>query len=133
MDKIGVGFDPITSGPLERPGQPVRWPFDEPKRAVFAASSTSSTESFVDVVTADREVSDPTTAFDGRVFTARQAQAIGLIDEVCDLDASLTRAAELADAEGATVVQYKRPLRLPRQHLRQRARSHDACCPSPWC
>ena len=37
------------------------------------------------------------------------ALALGVIDEVGFLDDALDRAAELADAEGARVVLYKRP------------------------
>ncbi|MEM1011014.1 MAG: signal peptide peptidase SppA [Planctomycetota bacterium] len=108
MAKIGVEVRPITSGDLKDLGSP----FDglsEEEEAVFRGLVDDFFASFVAVVNEHREISDTETAFDGRVFSATQAKEIGLIDEVLDLDSSLSRAAELADAKGATVIRYTRP------------------------
>jgi protease-4 len=108
LDKVGVSVRPIVSGPLKTLGSP----FDglsETETAVLQSIIDDFYQQFVEVVLNGRDISDTTIAFDGRVFSATQAQAIGLIDRVAGLDETLNRAAELADARGATVIQYKRP------------------------
>jgi protease-4 len=57
-------------------------------------------------------VPDGGTTFDGRIFTATQAKARGLVDLIADLDAAVNLAAQLAgpgaDPPGPEVVLYRR-------------------------
>jgi protease-4 len=108
LDDVGIQITPITSGPLKD----LASPFDglsDAERDVLSGIVAEMHAQFTGVVLEHRNLADPSQAFDGRVYTGRGAVAAGLVDVVTDLDASLDRAAELADAEGASVVMYKRP------------------------
>jgi protease-4 len=66
---------------------------------------------FKKAVTDSRALSDTNTdeLFDGRVFTASQAQQHGLIDSLGYLDEAIETARQLGGAPGATVAMYRRP------------------------
>ena len=108
MAKLGVSVNAITSGPLKDMGSPFNG-LGEEEREVMQGMVDELYGQFTDAVQAQRTVEDPQTAFDGRVFTGTGALDAGLIDRVCDLDASINRARELAGAPGAAAVMYKRP------------------------
>ena len=76
---------------------------------------------FTGVVVSRREMNGTDIAFDGRVFTGRDAMRIGLVDTLCDLDASINRARELSGADGNSG-HVQAALRLPREHLRDLTR-----------
>lgn len=108
MDKIGVQMAPIASGPLKTMGSPFDGLTAE-ERQVMQSMIDEFYVRFTSVVKASRQVTDEEKAFDGRVFTGRQAYEIGLVDELCHLESSIQRARDLAGAPGARVVMYKRP------------------------
>ena len=108
LNKIGVRFQTVKSGPLKDLGSP----FDElsdQERAVFQGLVDDFFERFKAVVLASRTISDESTAFDGRIFSGEGALEVGLVDRVCHLPETLARARELARAPGAAVVMYRRP------------------------
>lgn len=107
LDKIGVRIAPLSSGPLKDMGSPFNG-LSEEEREVMQAIIDELYGRFVAAVQANRIINDTETAFDGRVFTGMQAREIGLVDEVCQLPASLNRARQLI-GENATVVMYRRP------------------------
>jgi protease-4 len=62
-------------------------------------------------VTRSRTKLDAATAFDGRIFTASQALARGLVDRIGDLDEAIQIAGQMACGEAAArpqVVLYRR-------------------------
>ncbi|MFN3615186.1 MAG: signal peptide peptidase SppA [Rubrimonas sp.] len=83
LDNIGVGFSRVASGPLKAEPSPLR----EPSPEVLAAQEALIADSyawFIGLV-AERRGFDEQTARalgDGRVFTGRQAAAVGLVDQI---------------------------------------------------
>ncbi len=108
MEKVGVKVAPVTSGPLKDMGSPFNG-LGDVERGVIEGIVDDLYGQFTGVVLSRREIKEQDIAFDGRVFTGRDAMRIGLVDTLCDLDASIKRARELSGADGATAVMYKRP------------------------
>ena len=108
LTKIGLKFNTIKSGPNKDLGSPLE-PLADDDRAILQGMVDEFYARFVGVVRKARTVTDESTAFDGRVFTGQTAKDRGLVDRVCQLPETLARARELARADGATVVMYRRP------------------------
>ena len=131
LDKIGVKFTAIKSGPLKDLGSPFK-PLGDDDRAVLQGTVDEFYARFTGVVKAARTVKDEKTAFDGRVFTGEGAKEMGLVDRVCQLTESIDRARELAKSPGARVVMYRRPygyqgsIYAGSEDLTPRAESHEA-------
>ena len=90
--KIGVNFKTYKSAPLKASPSP----FEKTNgivNAVVQSSIKDSADFFYELVKESRgsklKKSDYKEAFDGRVFTGRQALAIGLIDEVGDRNSAI--------------------------------------------
>jgi protease-4 len=107
MDKIGVRIAPIQSGPLKDMGSPFNG-LSEEERELMQGMVDEFYARFVEVVNTSRTVTDEA-AFDGRVMTGRQAQEIGLVDEICQLPETLDRTRRLIGERKARVVMYRRP------------------------
>ncbi len=90
--KIGVEFKTYKSAPLK--ASPSPFEKDNPiVNRVIQASIADSADFFFDLVKARRGAklskSNYSQAFDGRVFTGRQALKIGLVDEIGDKNSAL--------------------------------------------
>lgn len=128
-EKFGVASTPIVSGPMKGMGDFMKKPTPE-ETAVWQALVDESYEQFLEVVRAGRpwyrgetaensENGETATAeerdaelrrvADGRVYTARQAKDLRLIDEIGFLDDAIDAALEAAGLtlETAQVVRYE--------------------------
>ena len=109
MDKIGVKVEVVKSGEAKDSGGIFR-DMTEEERKIFQGIIDQYYGNFLDVVALNRgEKISPEElkrAADGRVFTARQALELGLIDEIGYLDDALRRVRALAGLRSAEVVGY---------------------------
>jgi len=111
LAKLGVKNEVIKSGPMKDMGSPFK-PLGNEERAVMQGLINEYYARFVQVVQAKCHIDDQEklkVATDGRVFSGRQAQGLGLIDKLGTLEDAIDRAKELGHAQNATVVMYKRP------------------------
>ncbi len=111
MQKVGVNSVTVKSGEHKDMGSPFR-PLSPQERRIFQSIIDDLYGRFLDVVTEGRPKLNKETIrklADGRIYTAQQAKAAGLVDEIGYLDDAIDlakRRARLADAE---VVCYARP------------------------
>lgn len=112
MSKLGIRSDAIKSGAFKDSGSPLRVMRPE-EREIFQGIVDSFYQQFVDVVATGRpnlSREEVVTLADGRVYTAKQALAAGLIDRIATLRETLDLAKERAGIEAAHAVVYHRPL-----------------------
>ncbi len=90
--KLGVGFNTYKSAPLKA----VPSPFEKSNQAVDKVINSSIQDSasfFYDLVKSRRgkklAKASYTKAFDGRIFTGRQAVKIGLVDQIGNFDSAV--------------------------------------------
>lgn len=95
--KLGIDFEVIKSGPLKDMGSDAR-PLTGQERALLQAMVDDVFDQFVEVVASGRNLDRAAVLelADGRVFTGRQAQAVGLVDDLGSFNLALDTAAELA-------------------------------------
>ncbi len=101
MQKIGIKFETVKSGHLKDAGSPTR-EVTEADRAYFNDIIADMHEQFISAV-AERRGLDPDAVAllaDGRVFTGRQALALGLVDTLGTLEDAIAIAAELGGITG---------------------------------
>jgi protease IV len=110
LEKVGVAPLAIKSGPLKDAGSPFRGLTDE-ERAVFQSVIDDMHGRFVRLVAESRKIPEARVrAFaDGRIYTADQARALGLVDRVGYLDEAVAAARQAAGLSEARVVMYHRP------------------------
>jgi protease-4 len=110
LEKIGVAPLAIKSGPMKDAGSPFR-SLTDPERAVFQSIIDDMFTRFVSLIVKSRGLSeDRVRAFaDGRVYTADQALALGLVDRIAYLEDVVALARERAGLTEARVVMYRRP------------------------
>lgn len=108
-DKVGIEPVVIKSGPLKDIGSPFRDMTLE-ERTILAAIIDEAYGQFVAVVAEGRELPEARVReiADGRIYTGRQAQSLGLVDHLGGRELAFSRARELSKAEDATVVRYTR-------------------------
>lgn len=111
LSKIGLKGQTIKSGPKKDLGSPLR-PMTPEERALLEGIVKSLHERFVRLVAERRglALSRVRELADGRIFTAREARELGLIDQVGYLSEAIAKAKELAGIGRARVVMYHRPL-----------------------
>lgn len=107
LDKIGLRANVIKSGEHKDIGSPVR-PMDESDRDILQALIHDVHEQFVDAVAEGRELDrqEVIELADGRIFTGRQAQELGLVDVLGNLQTAVDVAAELAKIDGKPELVY---------------------------
>ncbi|MCI0395610.1 MAG: signal peptide peptidase SppA [Chloroflexi bacterium] len=114
MNELGVEVVTITSGPNKDMGS--LWEELEPEhREIFEGLVAESYSEFVRVVAEGRNMSEEEVRrlADGRIYSGRQALAIGLVDELGDLQAAIDKAAELGGISGEPrIVEYEHPATL---------------------
>ncbi len=109
MSKVGVKVNVIKSGPAKDSGSPFR-DMTEDEKKMFQGIIDEYYEGFLAVVAKGRKgkIADESlrTIADGRVYTARQALKLGLIDGVGYFDDAFGKARDLASIERAKLVSY---------------------------
>jgi len=110
MEKLGVAPLAIKSGDKKDAGSPFR-PLTESERAVFQSVIDEMFTRFVGLIVESRGIPEARVrAFaDGRIYTAEQARALGLVDRLGYLDDAVAMAREAARLDEARVVMYHRP------------------------
>jgi protease-4 len=126
LKKVGAKFETIKSGEFKDSGSPYR-AMNPKERAVFQAAINDVWDQFITAVAEGRH--DPVAAVlakkrgidpkkvtdsdvkayvknlaDGRIYTGRQAQALGLVDSLGGLDDAIDRAADLAGIDDPEVI-----------------------------
>lgn len=109
FEKLGLRSYVYKSGELKDIGSPTRPPTEEEDR-VLQAIVDEAYDGFVRVIAEGRGLPEERVReiADGRVYTGTQAQELGLVDELGNLDAAIAGAKELAGLETALVVRYTR-------------------------
>ncbi len=107
LDKIGLSSQVIKSGQHKDIGSPTR-PMTNTERALLQSLIDDVHSQFVASVSIGRELDETIvrSLADGRIFTGRQAMAMGLVDTMGNLDVAIRRAAELGGIEGEPKVVY---------------------------
>jgi len=110
--KIGLGTNTIKSGEFKDVGNGAREMSDRDRRLLQGLVDDVYSQ-FVEAVAAGRRMSPEQVRplADGRVFSGRQAQQLGLVDELGDLDAAIAAAGKLAGIEGTPEVIRESPRR----------------------
>jgi protease-4 len=112
MERYGVANQTLTTGSFKDAGSPLR-PMRAEERAQLESVAHDLFASFLDVVEQGRPKLSRARIeelADGRVYSASQALAAGLIDAIGDLPEAVEAAKRAAEIEGdARVVVYHRP------------------------
>jgi protease-4 len=111
MAKFGVADQTLTSGPYKDAGSPLR-PMRPEERAQIQSVIDDMYQRFLEVVRQGRPQLDPAAIArlaDGRIYSAPQALANGLVDKVGDVEEAVAVARTRAGIAEARVVTYHRP------------------------
>jgi protease IV len=110
MEKIGVVPMAIKSGEMKDAGSPFR-PLTPQERAVFQSVIDQMYGRFVTLIASSRKIpEDRVRAFaDGRIYTAEQAKALGLVDDIGYMEDVVASARKAAGLKEARVIMYHRP------------------------
>ncbi|MDR0870630.1 MAG: signal peptide peptidase SppA [Planctomycetaceae bacterium] len=113
LDKIGVASNPIISGPHKTMGSFSK-PLTDEEKAIWQTLVDDSFERFKTVIKEGRKTfaAEPEKLdklATGRIFTANEAKANGLIDEIGFLEDAIKKAMTLAglNEEDSKVIKYK--------------------------
>ncbi|MBT3199024.1 MAG: signal peptide peptidase SppA [Phycisphaerales bacterium] len=112
MDKIGVTAQAITSGKMKDMGSPLK-PLDPADIKVLQGVVDDFYAKFVAVVDAGRPkltTAQVKTLADGRIFTADEALANGLVDSLGYMDQALAVAKTRSGSDRVRAVMYGRPV-----------------------
>lgn len=106
-EKYGITQEYVKSGEFKTMGDPFR-ELSEDEREIFQSIVDQDYDEFVDVIAEGRGLpeSEVREIADGRVYSGLQAQELGLVDEIGDLDRAASIASDLAEVEDPTVVRY---------------------------
>jgi len=110
MNKVGVSNQTVASGAMKDIGSPLRT-MTPAERQVLESLVGDMQERFVGLVRERRpHLTEQMKAemVDGRVFSAQQALAGGLVDNIGYLDGTIERAKQRAGLREATVIRYRR-------------------------
>ncbi len=109
FEKLGVEAVTVKSGEYKDLGSAFRSPTDE-ERAILQSVADEAYERFVGVVAKGRGMTleDARAIADGRILTAKQAEAAGLVDALGSFDDAIAAAEEVASVTDATVIRYGR-------------------------
>ena len=110
LEKIGVSAGYITSGRHKDMGSPFR-SLTEEERQIFQGVIDRLYDRFVELVSRGRKLDEARVRHlaDGRIHTATEALALGLVDRIGYLEDAIALAKEAASAPDAKVVTYHRP------------------------
>jgi protease IV len=110
LQKVGVRTTIIKSGEFKDLGGPVR-DLTDAERKILQDLLDDVHAQFIDAVAAGRKMDRARVLAlaDGRVFSGRQAQQVGLVDELGDLRDAINRAGALAGIPGTPdIIQERR-------------------------
>jgi protease-4 len=110
MDKLGVANQTVASGSMKDIGSPLRG-MTPAEREVLQRLIGDMQARFVALVRARRPrltAEMDAQMVDGRVFSADQALAGGLVDQIDYLEGTIERAKQRAGVREATVIRYRR-------------------------
>lgn len=107
LKKVGVQSSAIKSGKFKDLGSPTRSMTPEEK-LILQELVDDIYDYLLDVISRDRKINkeELRKIADGRIFTGRQAQKLGLVDELGDLEYSLKLAGKLAGIKGKPEAVY---------------------------
>lgn len=113
MDKIGVKQESIKSGAFKDTGSPFR-PISPEERKYLQGWVDDTYEQFIEAVSAERNLplEDVRKIADGRIFTGRQALALGLVDTLGDFDDAVNIAGKMGGIEGRPHIIEKKKTKL---------------------
>jgi len=112
MKMLGIKAEAIASGPLKAMGSPLK-DLTATEREVFQDMVDEFFDAFVAAVAAGRprlSAGDVRKLADGRVYTGKQAVALGLADRLGNVHDAVDEAKAAAGARRVKVVMYHRPL-----------------------
>ena len=110
MEKLGLADQTLTSGPYKDVGSPLR-PMTPDDRDLMQGVLNDLYRRFVQVVTAGRPqlpAARVAELADGRIYSAVQAQANGLIDGIADLPGTIDEVRHRAGLDEVRVITYHR-------------------------
>jgi len=109
MRKLGLKGFAIKSGPHKDVGSPLR-PLTPEGRAILQGLVDNVHGQFVSAVVKGRKLPEAKVReiADGRVFSGEQAKALGLVDQLGNLEDAIDLAAKRAGIEGVPQVVYSR-------------------------
>lgn len=113
-EKLGIRFNVLKSGKFKDSGSPVRKMTSQDSLQIQNLIMDSY-EQFVQAIADGREMSIEQIKVyaDGGVFTGRQAQEIGLVDEIGNFEDAVAYAAEIAGISGEpNLYEYKDPEKI---------------------
>ncbi len=110
LSKVGVAPLTIKSGAMKDMGSPFR-ALSEEERKIFQDVIDDLYRRFVLLIARERRLPEEKVRelADGRIFTAEQAKALGLVDRVGYLEEALGVARSAAQVKEARVIMYHRP------------------------
>ena len=108
-EEYGIQQEVVKSGPFKDIGSPTREPTEE-ELEILQAYVDDGYDQFVQVIVEGRGLPEQIVRelADGRVYSGQQAETLGLVDELGDLERATEASRELAGVERATVVRYQR-------------------------
>ena len=108
-EEYGIQQEVVKSGPFKDIGSPTREPTEE-ELEILQAYVDEGYDQFVQVIVEGRGLPEQIVRelADGRVYSGQQAETLGLVDELGDLERAAEASRELAGVERATVVRYQR-------------------------
>ncbi len=133
LDKLGLKFHVLATGPFKASGLPVK-EFTEEERAYLQSLLDDLYQQFVDVIAEARGLPRDTVlaVADGRAFTGRQAVDLGLVDRLGTLEDATTAAAILADLPVPPRVVEKKERRFSLRDLIRESRLFLRAAPAPF-
>lgn len=111
MEKLGVSDQTLTSGAFKDAGTPLR-PMRREERAQIQSVIDDMYQRFLSVVRQGRPelgADEVARLADGRIYSAQQALANGLVDQLGGVEDAVAVAQAKAGLESARVVTYHRP------------------------
>jgi len=107
-EEYGVEHEVIKSGPYKDIGSSTREPTEE-ELEILQDLVDESYDQFVEVIVEGRDLPEEEVReiADGRVYSGLQAESLGLVDELGDLDRAAEIAGDLAGAGRTTVIRYE--------------------------
>jgi protease-4 len=101
LKKLGLKASVVKSGKFKDIGSPIRAMTSE-ERALLQELVDDIYDQFLDMVARDRKIPKENLRkiADGRIFTGRQAQKLGLVDYLGDMGYAVTLAGELSGIKG---------------------------------
>ena len=106
-DKVGVKPVVVKSGKLKDIGSPFK-PLTDEEQKVLQSIITEAYGDFVEVVAEGRDMDEEKVRVlaDGRIYTGRQAEANGLVDELGSQDTAIKEMEDLLDEDDINAVRY---------------------------